>query len=266
MRRVGVLLGKEFAEFRCSPSVFLPVVFTSLVSLVMPVLFAVLVPQMSGESLANSRDLMPPQDVWMPTAGSRLSREGAAQAWMFGQFLVLLLLTPVGGSMAIAAFSVIGEKQARTLEPLLASPLATWEFLAAKVLGALLPAVTLAVISFGLYVTLAAILGEPGVYLTLLGIRPLALVMLLGPLAGLTSLLLAVIVSSRVNDPRTAQQVGILVILPVIGLLVVQLVTRTLLTVPAILGIAAGLMFINSLLLGLAVRLFGRETILTRWK
>ena len=266
MSRVGALLGKEFAEFRNSPSVFFPVVFTSLVSLVMPVLFAVLVPQISGESLADTRDLLPPEEVWMPAEGARLSREGAAQAWMFGQFLVLLLLTPVGGSMAIAAFSVIGEKQARTLEPLLASPVTTWEFLAAKVLGSLLPALALALVSFGVYVGLAAILAEPGVYLTLLGVRPLALVMIIGPLAGLTSLLLAVIVSSRVNDPRTAQQVGVLVILPVIGLLVVQMTTRTLLTVPSILAIAAGLIAINGLLLGLAVRLFGRESILTRWK
>ena len=42
--------------------------------------------------------------------------------------------------MSVAAYSVIGEKQARTLEPLLATPITTFELLAAKVLGALLPA------------------------------------------------------------------------------------------------------------------------------
>ena len=35
--------------------------------------------------------------------------------------------------MSVAAHSVIGEKQARTLEPLLATPLKTSELLAAKV-------------------------------------------------------------------------------------------------------------------------------------
>ena len=34
--------------------------------------------------------------------------------------------------MSVAAYAVIGEKQARTLEPLLATPLTTFELLAAK--------------------------------------------------------------------------------------------------------------------------------------
>ena len=52
---------------------------------------------------------------------------------------MLLVLTPVAGAMSVAAYSVIGEKQARTLEPLLATPITTFELLAAKVLGAFLP-------------------------------------------------------------------------------------------------------------------------------
>ena len=50
-------------------------------------------------------------------------------------------LTTVTGGMSVAAHSVIGEKQARTLEPLLATPLKTSELLAAKVISAAIPGV-----------------------------------------------------------------------------------------------------------------------------
>ena len=73
-------------------------------------------------------------------ATRRLDPEGAIQAMIFQQFLILLVLTPVAGAMSVAAYAVVGEKQARTLEPLLATPITTFELLVAKVLGALVPA------------------------------------------------------------------------------------------------------------------------------
>ena len=49
--------------------------------------------------------------------------------------------------MSVASDSIIGEKQARTLEPLLATPITTFELLAAKILGALLPAAVMIVVT-----------------------------------------------------------------------------------------------------------------------
>ena len=148
---------------------------------------------------------------------ANLDPEGAIQAWIFQQFLVLLVLTPVAGSMSVAAYSVIGEKQARTLEPLLATPLTTFELLTAKVLGALLPALALTVVCFAVYVGGVAIFAEPGVFRALLSPSSLTLILLLGPLAALAALQLAVCVSSRVNDARSAQQIGALIVLPIAG-------------------------------------------------
>ena len=56
---------------------------------------------------------------------------------------------------------------------------------------------------------------------------------LLGPLASLTALQLAVCVSSRVNDARSAQQLAALVVLPITGLLIAQLTFGFVLTVPS---------------------------------
>jgi len=77
---------------------------------------------------------------------------------------------------------------------------------------------------------------------------------------------MAVCVSSRVNDARTAQQFGVLVTLPIPGILIAQLAGAFTLTAPVIAGIALGLIVINAGLMRIAIALFDRETILTRWK
>ena len=144
MRRISALLGKELADLRQNRAVFLPAILTGVISMSLPFFVAIFVPAFTGERLSDSSDLEIAEQLYRAQPGLvALSTEGAIQAWIFQQFLVLLVLTPVAGSMSVAAYSVIGEKQARTLEPLLATPLTTVELLIAKVLGALLPALAL---------------------------------------------------------------------------------------------------------------------------
>jgi ABC-2 type transport system permease protein len=267
MTRVQALLGKELADLRRNPAVFAPAVITGFISILLPFFVAILVPYLAGEQLADSSDFKIALEMYKDQPSmKRLDPEGAVQAWIFQQFLVLLVLTPVAGSMSSAAYSVIGEKQARTLEPLLATPITTFELLAAKVLGALLPALALTVACFSVYVAGVALLARPGVFTILLTARSLAVVFLLGPLAALAALQLAVCVSSRVNDARSAQQIGALIVLPIAGLLVSQLLGTLVLTVPVVLAIAGALAVFNALLLRVGILLFDRETILTRWK
>jgi ABC-2 type transport system permease protein len=73
-------------------------------------------------------------------------------------------------------------------------------------------------------------------------------------------------VSSRVNDARSAQQIGALIILPISGLLVAQLTGSVQLSPPVIALVAAVLVILNAGLMCLGVALFDRESILTRWK
>jgi ABC-2 type transport system permease protein len=89
---------------------------------------------------------------------------------------------------------------------------------------------------------------------------------LMGPMASLTALTLAVCVSSRVNDARSAQQLAVLVVLPITGLLVAQIAAGFVVTMPIILLITGVMALVNVGLVRLGVSLFDRETILTRWK
>jgi ABC-2 type transport system permease protein len=267
MNRMLAMLGKELADLRRNRALFYPALFTGAASILIPFFVAVVVPYLAGERLADSGDFKMAVEMYQTQPGSRrLTPEGAIQAWVFQQFLLLLVLTPIAGAMSVAAYTVIGEKQNRTLEPILATPITTFELLAAKVLGSLLPAFALAIGSFLVYVVLIALFAERGVFLLLLSTRSMAVVFVLAPLAALAALQLAVCVSSRVNDVRSAQQIGALLILPLTGLLVAQLMGSVRLTTQLILLIVAGLAVLNAALMAVGIRLFDREAILTQWK
>jgi ABC-2 type transport system permease protein len=267
MNRALALLGKELIDLRQNLTIFLPAMLVTVIAVLMPVFVAVIVPAVTGERLSDSGDLQIALEMYKKDPSMRsLDPEAAIQAYVFQYFLIMLVLGPITSAMSIAAASVIGEKQARTLEPLLVTPITTFELLAGKLLGALLPTLVLSVFSIVLYLGVIAAAAHNGVFAALLGPRALGVVFLVGPLAALVALQLALCVSSRVNDPRTAQQLSIFVILPIPGLLLGQILGGIELTVPVILWISLGLFVINLGLMWVAVRLFDRETILTRWK
>jgi len=261
------LLRKELADERQNLGLFVPSLIVAVVAILLPVFVAIVVPYATGERLSDSSDFEIAVELYRSQPGTRtLDPEAAIQAYLFQFFAVMLVLIPVTSSMSLAAYSVVGEKQARTLEPLLVTPITTFELLGAKVLGAFLPSIALTAVSYIVYVLMTVIFARPGVAGILLGARSIATVFVLGPLAALAALQMAVCVSSRVNDARTAQQIGVLVILPIPGLLVGQLFGALTLSVPVIASIALGLLAINAGLIWLAITLFDRETILTRWK
>jgi ABC-2 type transport system permease protein len=265
--RMLALLRKELADERQNLALFVPALIVGVISILLPVFVAIVLPYMTGERLSDSSDLEVALELYRDQAATRaLDPEAAVQAYIFQFFAVMLVLIPVTSSMSLAAYSVVGEKQARTLEPLLVTPITTFELLGAKVLGAVIPSVALTAGFFAVYVLIALVFAHPGVAWILLGARVLGTVFVLGPLAALAALQLAVCASSRVNDARTAQQLGVLVILPVAGLLMGQVFGALQLTVPVIALIAAGLVVVNAGLMRFGIALFDRETILTRWK
>ena len=68
------------------------------------------------------------------------------------------------------------------------------------------------------------------------------------------------------NDARTAQQFGVLIVIPATGLVIAQVTGAVWLTATMMTLIAVGLLVVWILLTLLSVALFEREAILTRWK
>jgi ABC-2 type transport system permease protein len=189
-----------------------------------------------------------------------------AGAFAVQQFLVFFLLMPAYIPLSIATFSIIGEKQARSLEPVLAAPIRTAELLAGKAIAALVPGVLAGWVTYVAFVALASIVYGPALLGVVTDASWLAGVFLLGPAVGLSSVVAGVIVSARVNDPRVAQQIGGVVIVPVVALVLVQ-ATGTLLVGPVgYVLLTLAVVAISLVGLRIGIRLFDRESILTRWR
>jgi hypothetical protein len=76
----------------------------------------------------------------------------------------------------------------------------------------------------------------------------------------------AILISARVNDARTAQQFGVFIVIPISALLVAQFTGALWLSPVGLTAIAAGLLLIWAILALISVKVFARETILTRWR
>lgn len=262
------MLGKEFADVTRNKAALLPVALTAVVCVVLPFFVALLIPAFAGEPLANDpsvREALESHHA-MGQGLRGLEPDAAVQAFIFEQFLTMFLLIPVTGAMAFAAYSVIGEKQGRTLEPLLATPLTTAELLAAKTIAALVPSLVIMLTAVAVYIGGIALLAGNGVLGAVVNPRIVVLLFVLGPVAALVALQMAVTVSSRVNDARTAQQIGVLIILPITAAMVAQFSGILWLTLPVILALTVGLGIIALILMLVGVALFDREAILTQWR
>jgi ABC-2 type transport system permease protein len=264
MTRIRVLVLKEFLDLMRNATALVPVMIVTLMSLVLPFMIVVAIPRISGQPLDHDSDLIRVSGVAGVQAS--LSADGQIQFFLFQQFLMLFLLTPITGAMALAAHSIVGEKQARTLEPLLASPITTVELLVAKVLGALLPTLAISSVGLALYFVGIVLFADPGVAAAMLTARTVLLVAVIGPAAALVSLQSAIVISSRVNDARTAQQFGVLIVIPLTALLVAQFTGSLWLSATALGLMGLGLLGIWVLLTMVSARLFEREAILTKWK
>lgn len=182
------------------------------------------------------------------------------------QYMFYLLLIPLALPVYVAAYSIIGEKETRSLEPLLATPVSTTELLLGKIISAAAPAIVLTWLSFVLTAIGLYIIASPAIFAY--WVRPVwSLSMAFQtPFLAVLSTACGVIASSRLNDPRAAQQVTAIFIIPLIGLSLVVLMGKVYLDM-RVMGWAT--LLIAAITVGvvwLAVRLFQRETILTRWK
>jgi ABC-2 type transport system permease protein len=76
----------------------------------------------------------------------------------------------------------------------------------------------------------------------------------------------SILVSSRVNDPRVAEQVSVVVILPLLAIFFGQIAGLFYINRSLVLLISLVVLIVDIGVLYVSVRLFQRETILTRWK
>jgi ABC-2 type transport system permease protein len=189
------------------------------------------------------------------------------QVFIVSQFMIMFMIIPLAIPASISSYSIVGEKVNRSLEPLLATPITTAELLIGKSLAAIIPALAATWIGFSIFILGSwIIISNPDIIASFLDGRWLIAIFVIGPLMALSAVSFSIIVSSRVNDPRVAEQVSMIIILPVLAAFFGQMSGIITLNINFMLVSVLLLGLVDAVLVFLSVRLFQRETIITRWK
>lgn len=265
MEKIRAIIRKEWSEVFKNRFVVFAVAFMPLLFTIIPLVILYQM-QGSGEAseIAGSLNAVP--NEYAAICGE-LAGQDCAQYFILSQFLMLFLIMPIIIPVTIASYSIVGEKTTRTLEPVLATPVSTVELLAGKALAGVIPAL---LVTWGSYTVFTIgtnmLAASPMVTKQLFDPMWLLAIFVLGPLLSIAGVSLAVMISSRVNDPRVAEQLSSLVMIPLLAAFMAQSFGLIQVNKTVIIWFALGLVIIDALLLYFATQLFQRETILTRWK
>jgi ABC-2 type transport system permease protein len=270
MDRIWTVIQKEITEALRNRMTMATIIISTLVFMLLPLVMAYgtgsngLLQKISNEPIDTS-ELGPILQVYPQLRD--LDPAAQLQGFLLSGIQALFLIIPLMIPMIIAVYSVIGEKQNRSLEAVLATPIETSELLIAKCVSAAVPGILSAWVSY----TLFAILVWPatrGPVFDVIIMRPgwLLALLLVAPAAAFLAVIIGLIVSSRASDPQSAQQIAGVIVLPVVAVMIGQMAGIVQLSVLFVLLGALVLLAIDAGLLTVAVKLFQRETILTRWK
>jgi ABC-type Na+ efflux pump permease subunit len=253
---IGVVIRKELLELRRSPALLWSMASLPATVVAVPVaLLAFLLHSAPEQTLAFIQDIYGEHAKGGVGAGVAMAM---ARNWL-PMFLVLPVFLPI----LLTAQSIGGERERRTLEPLLATPVSTATLILGKSVAALVPALLITWVAAALFcLGVDAVAGR----MLLPDSAWLFGTLILSPLLALFGNAMAVVVSSRVLDPRAAQNLAATTVVPLLALLAFQLAGRIALGPRFYFALAAGAVVADAALIAIASRLFDRERLLTSWR
>jgi len=187
----------------------------------------------------------------------------ASSALRHEHVLLYMLGIPALAPALVAAYSIVGERQQGTLEPVLATPIRREELLLGKALAALVPSIAVAYLVFGLFLACVELFAAPAVASSLIRLPDLLAQLVFTPLVAGWSIWTAMLISTRASDVRVAQQLAMVASLPSVAVIVLVALN----VIPASLATAAvaaaALLLLNRLGLRLVSATFDRERLIT---
>ncbi len=198
------------------------------------------------------------------------NRQGAAVAarlpTLMSAFSFFFVIGAAALPTVLAAYSLVGEKIEKSLEPLLAAPITDSELLLGKAIAAFLPSLVALYLSAIAFMVLTDLFSHKTLGYLYYPNWPIAeTLLLLVPLATILAVEWGVVVSSRASDPRSAQMQSLFVTLPLIIVYVASEIGAISLDITT-LGIIAGIFLVLAIaLFFLSTRIFQRDEILTKW-
>jgi ABC-2 type transport system permease protein len=201
--------------------------------------------------------------------GAHVNADGAALFLVekvMADWFVLYLIMPVFVPILISSHAVAGEKEKRTLEPLLSSPITPLELTVGKSLASLIPSVAVCLVAFVFLCVGVDVVAWPVTHrLVLPNTMWVFGVVVIAPLFAFFGNGVAVLISARVGDSRLAQQLSGLFVLPLVGLAAGQFggILQAGTGYYGALGLLV--LLLDVVILFAARRLFDRERLMSQW-
>jgi ABC-type Na+ efflux pump permease subunit len=264
-RAIKAIIRKDLSVVFRSKAVLLPLILVPVVVLVlMPIIFGLIAAApLSAGDMAEMEAMLPPN---MEDAFGGLS---GPQLWVTFSLLYMMapmyLLIPLMVAAVIAADSFVGERERKTLEAILHTPITNWELLIAKLLSAWLAAMAVALGGFGLYTVVANLVGWPAMgHLFFPNLMWVVMVLWVMPAVAGLGLTTMVLVSIRVNTFQEAYQMGGIVVLPIVALMISQAAGVMYFSVGLVLLLGLGLWVMDAALLWFGAKTFQRSELIAR--
>ncbi|UNX54703.1 ABC transporter permease subunit [Georgenia sp. TF02-10] len=265
-QRIAAVVVKDWKELLRNPQAVVPVVVLPLVLVgVLPALLIVLGGNPAVTGAVNGMDAFLDNlpDGVVPAGYDETQTTVYALLVYF--FAPMFLLIPVAASVTAASQSFAGERERRTLEGLLYSPLRARELVPAKIVASFLPSIVLTWFAFVLYAVVVNTLGSG-----LFGgaILPTAswavLAVLLAPAVAFLVVGLVVGASLHARTVQSAQSVAAFLVLPLVALVIGQVTGVALFDVRFALALAAIVVVLDIVVVTVLVRRFDREALVLR--
>jgi ABC-2 type transport system permease protein len=268
--KAKLVFRKDWIEIRRNWQVILPIVVLPLIiSVVLPVALTVIssmVPPPQAQ-IAGYDTLIQnlPASVQELLAGIT---DVQSMIYVIALYLLapLFLLIPLMTSSVIASDSFAGEKERKTIEALLATPISDSELLFGKMLVSFVPSMLVTIISFAVYSLIFDVLSFNifnGMIL-LPNLDWILMIFGLAPTVALASIGLTVIISSRVKGFREAQQISVVLLLPILALIFGQVAGAVIFGPVMIVLLTIVFVVIDFVVFRIGVTMFKREEILAR--
>ena len=190
------------------------------------------------------------------------SESSAQLANSIGAELLFMLVIPTMIPSTLASYSVVGERDQGTLEPVLTTPIRSEEFAIGKALAVLVPTLVISYLAFLVYLA-CALFAHPSVTSAVFASSHLLILLLFTPLLASCSIWAGIAISTRSSDVRVAQSLGTFASFPPLvltGLILFNVIPQTF---GLILGLAAALLVFAGLGWRLVSATFNRERLVS---
>jgi ABC-type transport system involved in multi-copper enzyme maturation permease subunit len=216
-RRVRAIFRKELREYRRNRQIVASMAVLPLVFSVYPIIQIFALPASSAAELAGKAPL------------------------------IYMLAIPAIVPGTVAGYSVAGERQQGTLEPMLTTPIVAEEFLLGKGLAAFVPSLAVSYGVFGVFAAAIGLLAQPSVASTVLRGPEVLALLLFTPLVAAWSIWVGIAISARSSDPRVATQLSVIASAPLIAVTTVIAVGGVHVSLSLAIGLGAALLLADGL-------------------